>query len=83
MELIYSSALTNMSQLLNGTNLPKCTCLPGCHWIGYNKVHSSSPLANSYKIKQMYLAGRNTVYFKSVYFSNYESFRLISTDELI
>lgn len=66
MELIYSSALTNISQLLNGTNLPNCACLPGCHWIGYNNVHTSSPLADSYKIKQKYLAGRSSAYFKSV-----------------
>lgn len=64
MELRYSSSLMNMSQLLNGTYFPNCTCLPGCHWIGYNKVHSSSPLANSYKIKQTYLAGRSSTYFK-------------------
>eukprot|EP00102_Acyrthosiphon_pisum_P019219 XP_016656429.1 PREDICTED: pickpocket protein 28-like [Acyrthosiphon pisum] len=63
-ELRYSSPLMNMSQLLNGTYLPNCTCLPGCHWIGYNKVHSSSPLANSYKIKQTFLAGRTSTYFK-------------------
>ncbi|XP_025415309.1 pickpocket protein 28 [Sipha flava] len=64
MELRYSSALMNMNKLLNGTHLPNCTCLPGCHWIGYNKVQSSSPLANSYKIKQTFLVGRNSAYFK-------------------
>ncbi|XP_050440957.1 pickpocket protein 28-like isoform X2 [Adelges cooleyi] len=64
MELRFSSAIMNMSSLLNGTHLPNCTCLPGCHWIGYNKVQSSSPLSNSYKIKPKYLAGRDTNYFK-------------------
>lgn len=64
MELKYGSGLMNISQLLNGTNVQNCTCLPGCHWIGYNKVQSSSPLANSYKIKQTFLAGRSSAYFK-------------------
>jgi len=69
MELRYSSTLMNTSEILNGTYLPSCTCLPGCHWIGYNKVQSSSPLANSYKIKQTYLVGRDSAYFKYVNFN--------------
>lgn len=64
MELRYSSDTMNMNSLLNGTYLPSCTCLPGCHWIGYNKVQSSTPLSIGYKIKETYLSGRNTTYFK-------------------
>lgn len=63
-ELRYSSTPENLSQIVDGTHVPRCTCLPGCHWYGYNKVQSSSPLANSYKIKQTFLVGRNSTYFK-------------------
>ncbi|XP_050521251.1 pickpocket protein 28-like [Daktulosphaira vitifoliae] len=64
MELRFSSEIMNMNSFLNGTDLSSCTCLPGCHWTGYNKVQSSTPLSSNYKIKETYLSGRNITYFK-------------------
>ncbi|CAH0772730.1 unnamed protein product [Bemisia tabaci] len=64
MEMRLSDSLTNITKIVNGTNRPKCGCLPGCYGLSYTKTQSASLLSGKLKIKPELLGNKDPQYFE-------------------